>query len=57
MAKFFAASLPTTAKRLVELDHAQQFIAACKGQTSFRLKELSIGVERIQQCRYAACIA
>src|SRR5215213_7642901 len=48
---FTFASLPATAECFIELYDAEQFIAACKGQTSFGFEEFPIGVERVQQCR------
>jgi len=49
--------LPATAQCLIQLDHGQQFVAACKGEASLGFKEFAVGVERVQQRRDAARVA
>src|SRR5687767_6008560 len=50
-------SLPATAECPVELDDTQQLVTATQGQTSFGLKEFAVGVECVQQGRYATGVA
>src|SRR5687767_2868591 len=50
------SQLPTTTERSVKLDQGQQLITAGHGQTAFGLKEFAVGIERVEQGRYATAV-